>query len=72
VWLELSGWSPRLWSPALTKAVLGPMQDRALFGTDYPFISFPKWLDAFHAHEPSPEVEEKILVGNARRLLRLP
>ena len=72
VWLELSGWSPRLWSPALTKAVLGPMQDRALFGTDYPFISFPKWLDAFRTHAPSPEVEEKILLTNARRLLRLP
>src|SRR5438552_2396666 len=71
VWLELSGWSPRLWSPELTKAVLGPLSDRALFGTDYPFITFPKWLKAFRAYEPAPDVEEKILLGNARRLLRL-
>ena len=71
VWLELSGWSPRRWSPELTKAVLGPLSARALFGTDYPFITFTKWLDAFHTHEPPAEVEEKILLGNARRLLKL-
>ena len=71
VWLELSGWSPRRWSPELTRAVLGPLSDRALFGTDYPFIRFSKWLDAFRSHQPAPDVEEKILLGNARRLLGL-
>ncbi|HEX2850361.1 MAG TPA: amidohydrolase family protein [Acidimicrobiales bacterium] len=71
VWIDLSGWSPKRWSPDLTRAVLGPLQDRALFGTDYPFITFSKWLDAFRTHDPSPEVEEKILVGNARHLLGL-
>jgi predicted TIM-barrel fold metal-dependent hydrolase len=69
VWIDLSGWSPRKWSPELTKAVLGELQDRVLFGTDYPFITFPKWLAAFRSHEPTPEVEEKVLLGNARRLL---
>jgi predicted TIM-barrel fold metal-dependent hydrolase len=72
VWLDLSGWSPRKWSPDLTKNVLGPLQDRALYGSDYPFLRFTKWLDAFHSYEPLAEVEEKILVGNARRLLKLP
>jgi uncharacterized protein len=72
VWIDLSGWSPRRWSPALTEAVLGPLQDRALFGTDYPFITFAKWLKAFRGHEPTPEIEEKILKGNAQRLLGLP
>ena len=71
VWIDLSGWSPRLWSPELTRAVLGPLQDRALFGTDYPFIRFGKWLAAFRGHEPPPEVEQKVLLDNARRLLRL-
>lgn len=69
VWLDLSGWSPRKWPPALTAAVLGPLSDRCLFGTDYPFLSFPRWLDAFRSHEPSPEVEERVLRGNAARLL---
>ena len=71
VWIDLSGWSPRRWSPELVRAVLGPLQDRALFGTDYPFITFSKWLDAFRSHGASEEVEEKLLLGNARRLLGL-
>ena len=71
VWIDLSGWSPRKWSPELTKAVLGPLQDRALFGTDYPFITFSKWLEAFQSHGPTPEVEDKVLRANACHLLGL-
>jgi len=71
VWIDLSGWSPRRWSPELTKAVLGPLQDRALFGTDYPFITFSRWLDAFRGHGAPPEIEQKILSGNAVRLFGL-
>jgi predicted TIM-barrel fold metal-dependent hydrolase len=71
VYIDLSGWSPKLWSPDLKRNVFGPLQDRVLYGSDYPFITFSKWLDAFHAYEPSAELEEKVLVGNARRLLGL-
>jgi len=71
VWIDLSGWSPRRWSPELTRNVLGPLQDRCLFGTDYPFITFTKWLEAFRSLEPGAEVEEKVLKGNAERLLGL-
>jgi predicted TIM-barrel fold metal-dependent hydrolase len=71
VWIDLSGWSPKRWSPDLVRNVLGPLQDRMLFGTDYPFIRFEKWLEGFRTHEPSPEVEAKVLKGNAERLLGL-
>ena len=71
VYLDLSGWSPKRWSPDLVRNVLGPLQDRALYGSDYPFITFAKWLDAFHTYDVPPDVEEKILVGNARQLLGL-
>jgi uncharacterized protein len=71
VWVDLSGWSPRLWSPALRDAVLGWLQDRALFGTDYPFITHARWRKAFLAHEPSDEVVEKVTRANAARLLGL-
>ena len=71
VWLDLSGWSPRRWSPALRDAVLGPLSDRAMFGTDYPFITFGQWQKAFLTHEPSDEVMAKVLRGNAVRLLGL-
>jgi uncharacterized protein len=72
VWIDLSGWSPRRWSPALRDAVLGPLSDRVLFGTDYPFITFERWHKAFLTHEPSDEVVDKVLRGNAGRLLGLP
>jgi predicted TIM-barrel fold metal-dependent hydrolase len=71
VWIDLSGWSPRLWSPALRDAVLGPLSERALFGTDYPFITFGKWRKAFLAHEPSADVVDRVLRSNAARLLGL-
>lgn len=34
-----------------------------------PFITFRKWLDAFRSHGPSAEVEQKVLLGDATRLL---
>jgi predicted TIM-barrel fold metal-dependent hydrolase len=71
VWIDLSGWSPKRWSAELVRNVLGPLQDRVLFGTDYPFITFTKWLDAFRTLEPPPEIEAKVLKGNAERLLGL-
>lgn len=71
LWIDLSGWSPRRWTPALARAVTGSLRDRVLFGTDYPFISFEQWLAAFETHEPSDEVAEAVLKGNAARLLRL-
>jgi uncharacterized protein len=72
VWIDLSGWSPRRWSPALLEAVRGPLRDRSLYGSDYPFISFSKWLGAFESLEGvTAELTEQVLVGNARRLLGL-
>ncbi|MDQ1502223.1 MAG: uncharacterized protein QOI86_5563 [Actinomycetota bacterium] len=71
VWIDLSGWSPRRWSPELAAAVLGDLQDRVLFGTDYPFIVFDRWLKAFRSYDPSPELERKVLLDNASRLLNL-
>jgi uncharacterized protein len=69
VWIDLSGWSPRLWPEELVTAVLGPLQDRCLFGTDYPFLTHGRWRRAFDAHQPGEAVTEKVMRGNAARLL---
>ena len=72
VFMDLSGWAPKyipkvIWDEARTR-----LQDRILFGSDYPFISPQRWLGEFEAMEGfSPEVREKILYGNARRILKL-
>lgn len=71
LWIDLSGWSPRRWTPALARAVKGSLADRVLFGTDYPFLTLQQWLAAFETHEPTPEMTEAVLKGNAARLLKL-
>jgi uncharacterized protein len=70
-WIDLSGWSPRYFAPELVREIQGRLQDRVLFGTDYPFIAHDKWLAAFAELGCSDEVTEKVLLGNARRLLGL-
>lgn len=70
-WIDLSGWSPRHFAPELVRDIKGRLQDRVLFGTDYPFITHDKWLSAFGELGCSDEITEKVLSGNARRLLAL-
>lgn len=69
VWIDLSGWSPKYFSDALVREIKTRLQDRALFGTDYPFITFEKWMPAFDALEFPADVREKILKTNAEKLL---
>ena len=71
VYLELSGWSPRLFSPALVEAISGPLADRTLFGTDYPFITPERWLDDFAELGVDDDVTRLILYDNAAELLGL-
>jgi predicted TIM-barrel fold metal-dependent hydrolase len=47
------------------------LQDRVLFGTDYPFLTPEQWLVEFDKLGFKPEVRQKILLDNARRLLGL-
>ena len=46
-WIDLSGWSPRRFAPDLVRNIKGPLQDRVLFGTDYPFLSHEQWFSAW-------------------------
>jgi len=70
-WIDLSGWSPRRFAPDLVRNIKGQLQDRALFGTDYPFLTHEQWLGAWDGLEVPAAVTEKVLLGNARRLLGL-
>jgi uncharacterized protein len=71
VYFDLSGWAPRYFPPELVREVKGRLQDKALFGTDYPFILPERWLREFDALEVSDDVREKVLWRNAERLLGL-
>jgi hypothetical protein len=47
------------------------LQDKMLFGTDYPALTPQRWLDDFAAVPFRDAVRPKILLENARRVLKL-
>jgi predicted TIM-barrel fold metal-dependent hydrolase len=68
-WIDLSGWSPRRFAPDLIRNIKGPLQDRVLFGTDYPFLTHEQWLRAWETLDIPDDVSEQVLYTNAARLL---
>ena len=71
VYLDLSGWSPKYFPPALTQMANTLLRDRVLFGSDYPFITPERWLADFADAPFRDEVRPRILHDNAARLLGL-
>lgn len=71
VYIDLSGWSPKYFSPSLIKYTNTLLQDRVLFGSDYPFLSPERWIADFEKAGFKPEIWNKILLENAKRLLAL-
>ena len=71
VWIDLSGWSPKYLSQELLHAVRGPLADRTLFGTDFPFITPEKWLRDWETLGMPDDLSRQILHDNAARLLGL-
>jgi uncharacterized protein len=71
VYLELSGWSPATFTEALLDAVRGPLAERTLFGSDFPFMSPDAWLTDFEKLEMPEDVARRILHDNAAELLDL-
>ena len=71
IYFDLSGWAPRYFSEELMRDVRGRLQDKALFGTDYPFILPDRWMREFEKLDVPAPVMEKVLWGNAERVLGL-
>ncbi|HEV7168308.1 MAG TPA: amidohydrolase family protein [Micrococcaceae bacterium] len=71
VHIDLSGWSPKYFPESLVKASNSFLQDKVLFGTDFPLITPQKWLGAFADLPLKDQVRPKILKANAVRLLGL-
>jgi predicted TIM-barrel fold metal-dependent hydrolase len=71
VYIDLSGWSPKYFPPQLVRYANSLLQDKVLFGSDYPVITPDRWLADFAKLDIKPEVVLKILKDNAVRLLRL-
>jgi predicted TIM-barrel fold metal-dependent hydrolase len=71
VFIDLSGWSPKYFPPQLVRYANTLLQDKVLFGSDYPLLTPDRWLSDFDTLDIKPDVKPKILKGNAMRLLGL-
>jgi predicted TIM-barrel fold metal-dependent hydrolase len=71
VYIDLSGWAPKYFSPALVRQAGTLLQDKMLFGSDYPAISPDRWLADFAALDIKDAARPKILKDNAARVLGL-
>ena len=71
VFMDISGWHPRFLSPHIVERINSDLQDKVMFGTDYPWITPSKWLKGFSSVAIRDEVRPKILKENAKRILKL-
>jgi predicted TIM-barrel fold metal-dependent hydrolase len=62
---ELHGWSPKAFSSALKKEIGGRLQDRIMFGCDYPVLKYEMMVDRWRGLGFSEQVLEKVLHRNA-------
>jgi hypothetical protein len=71
VYMDLSGWLPRYIPSVIWDHARSRVQDKVLFGSDYPFILPDRWIMDFEKIERlSPEVKQKILYATAARILQ--
>jgi hypothetical protein len=71
VYIDLSGWSPKYFSPVLIQYANTLLKHKMLFGSDYPLITPDRWLADFERIAIRDEVRPLIIKENAIRLLGL-
>jgi predicted TIM-barrel fold metal-dependent hydrolase len=67
---ELHGWGPRRFSAELKKAIAGRLQDRVMFGCDFPVLRYEKVVADYRSEGYSDEVLEKLFFRNAERYFK--
>ena len=68
VYIDLSGWSPKYFSPTLVQYANTVLKQKVLFGSDYPWITPDKWMADFAQIGIRDEVRPLIMKENAARL----
>jgi predicted TIM-barrel fold metal-dependent hydrolase len=71
VYIDLSGWSPKYFSPTLVQYANSLLKQKVLFGSDYPWITPDRWLADFEKIAIKDEVRPLVLKENAMRLFGL-
>jgi predicted TIM-barrel fold metal-dependent hydrolase len=71
VYIDLSGWSPKYFSPTLIQYANTLLKNKVLFGSDYPLITPDRWIADFEKIAIKDEVRPLILKENAKKLFGL-
>jgi uncharacterized protein len=71
VYIDLSGWSPKYFSPTLVQYANTLLKEKVLFGSDYPLLTPDRWLADLEKTNIRREVWPLILKENAARLFGL-
>ena len=72
VYWELSGWAPKHFPASLRTDIRGRLQDKIMFGSDYPSLPLSRLLREWDELGFSEEVMDKVFHANAERVLGLP
>jgi predicted TIM-barrel fold metal-dependent hydrolase len=62
---EVHGWSPRYFTPDLKAEIGGRLQDRVMFGADYPLIGYERLVGDWQKEGYSQEILQKVFRRNA-------
>jgi predicted TIM-barrel fold metal-dependent hydrolase len=71
VFWEMSGWAPKYFPGNLKVDMRGRLQDKIMFGSDYPSMAYSRILKEWQELRYSDAVMEKIFHQNAERILGL-
>jgi uncharacterized protein len=71
LYVDTSGYLPEQLPEIFKRAIRGRLQDKALFGTDYPYVDLEKALGSFEKLGLTDTAREKILLTNARNVFQL-
>jgi uncharacterized protein len=71
VYWEMSGWAPRHFPGNLKVDIRGRLQDKIMFGSDYPSMPYARILKEWQELGYADAVMEKIMHKNAERILGL-
>lgn len=71
IYVDTSGYLAEQLPEIFQKSIQGRLQDKALFGTDFPYVDLDKALSSFEKLGLKDAVKEKILFSNAQALFGL-
>ena len=71
VYWELSGWAPKYFPPSLRTDIRGRLQDKIMFGSDHPSMTYERVLGEWDQLGFNESVMHKVFHENAERILGL-